>query len=296
MTLSPISIIIPVYKNFSLFFQNLKRNKKYFDKCEIIIINDFPNKSIASEVKKIIPQVKIIENKKNLGFAGSVNIGIKNSKRPYFFLINSDVILKDDSFKKTINYFKKDKKLFAIGLAQKEKDGKIVGANFGYFQNGLIQHSARINFDTTQSTKNFWVEAGASIYRRDLFIKLGMMDELFSPFYWEDIDISYRAWKAGYEIKFDPSIVVEHHHESTIGKYFDKKTVLKIAFRNQLIFHWKNLTDKDLIINHLIHLPKYIFTPGFFDALIRLPQILQARKKIKEIFKKKDKEILNLFS
>lgn len=106
---------------------------------------------------------------------------------------------------------------------QKEKDGKIVGANFGYFQNGLIQHSARINFDTAQSTKNFWAEAGAAIYRRDLFIKLGMMDELFSPFYWEDIDISYRVWKAGYEIKFDPSIVVEHHHESTIGKYFDKK-------------------------------------------------------------------------
>lgn len=71
--------------------------------------------------------------------------------------------------------------------------------------------------------------------------------------------------------------------------------MLKIAFRNQLIFHWKNLTDKDLIINHLIHLPKYIFTPGFFDALLKISKILKAQKKVIKLFKKKDKEILNLF-
>jgi GT2 family glycosyltransferase len=133
------------------------------------------------------------------------------------------------------------------------------------------------------------------MFKRKLFIDLGLLDELYNPFYWEDIDLSYRAWKAGYKILYDPNVKVEHHHESTIGKYFDERKVLKIAFRNQLIFHWKNLTDKDLIFKHLLNLPKLIFVSGFFDALIRLPKILKSRKKTIKLFKKTDREILDKF-
>ena len=61
-----------------------------------------------------------------------------------------------------------------------------------------------------------------------MWLKLGGMDTLYSPFYWEDIDLSYRAWKSGYQILYDPNIIVEHHHESTIAKYFDKKKVSDI--------------------------------------------------------------------
>ena len=56
------------------------------------------------------------------------------------------------------------------------------------------------------------------------------------------------------------------------------------------------MTDQDLIMKHLLNIPKFIFIPGFFDALIRLPKILQARKKTVRLFKKTDKEILSLFS
>jgi len=209
--------------------------------------------------------------------------------------MNSDVVLKDNSFLKALEYFKKDRKLFAVGFAQKERDGKIVGANRGYFKNGLINHSSRITPNSYHLTPNFWVEGGASIFKRKLFLQLGMLDELYNPFYWEDIDLSYRSWKAGYKILFDPLIIVEHHHESTISKYFDNSRILKTAFRNQLIFQWKNLTDKDLLIKHLINLPRYVLIPGFFDALVRLPKVLNSRKKIVKLFKKGDKEILSHF-
>ncbi len=294
MKLSPISIIIPVYKNFQMFYQNLVINKKYFTGCQVIIINDYPPEDITNQVKNIYPEAVVFNNKKNLGFAGTVNKGVKKSTRNYIFLLNSDVILKDDSFKKAVNYFKKNKKLFAIGFAQEEADKKIVGANRGYFKDGLINHSYQLITNHQSLITNFWAEGGASIFRRKLFINLGMLDELYNPFYWEDIDLSYRAWKAGYEIKFAPAIVVEHRHKSTIGKYFQPKKILKIAFRNQLIFQWKNLTDNDLLIKHFINLPRYIFTPGFFEALLLLPKVLKKRKKIVKLAKKTDKEILNL--
>ncbi len=277
-----------------MFYQYLEINKKYFNGCEVIVMNDYPQENIIKTTTKIIPEAKVFNNKKNLGFAGNVNRGVLKTKRNYIFLINSDVVLKDNSFLKALEYFKKDKKLFAVGFAQIEKDGKIFGANRAYFNNGLINHS-RLTPNPYHLTPIFWAEGGSSIFRKKLFVDLGLFDELYNPFYWEDIDLSYRAWKAGYKIFYDPNIKVEHHHESTIGKYFDKSRILKTAFRNQLIFHWKNLTDKDFIIKHLFNIPKFIFIPGFFDALIRLPKILQARKKTVKLFKKTDKEILDQF-
>ncbi len=290
----PISIIIPVYKNYEMFYRYLEINKKYFEGCEVIVINDYPQENIIKTTTKIIPEAKVFNNKKNLGFAGNVNRGVLKTTRNYIFLMNSDVVLKDNSFLNSLNYFKKDSKLFAVGFAQIEKDGKIVGANRGYFKNGLINHS-HLSSNIYHLTSNFWAEGGSSIFRKKLFIDLGLLDELYNPFYWEDIDLSYRAWKAGYKILFDPNIKIEHHHESTIGKYFDKSKILKTAFRNQLIFHWKNLTDKDLILKHLLNIPKFIFIPGFFQALFMLPKILQSRKKTIKLFVKSDKEILSLF-
>ena len=277
-----------------MFFKYLEINKKYFNGCEIIVMNDYPQENITKQVKKICPESIVINNKKNLGFAGNVNRGVLKATKNYIFLMNSDVVLKDNSFLKALEYFKKDRKLFAVGFAQIEKDGKIVGANRSYFKNGLVYHSP-LSSNIYHLKSNFWAEGGSSIFKKKLFIDLGLLDELFNPFYWEDIDLSYRAWKAGYKILYDPNIKVEHHHESTIGKYFDKRKVLKIAFRNQLIFNWKNLTDKKLIFEHLLNFPKLIFIPGFFDALIRLPKILQARKKTIKLFIKSDKEILDQF-
>jgi len=291
----PVSIIIPVYKNTGMFYKYLEINKKFFNGCEVIVMNDFPLENITRTVKKIYPETIVINNKKNLGFTGNVNKGVLKAKRNYVFLINSDVVLKDSSFLKALEYFKKDRKLFAVGFSQIEKDGKIVGSNRGYFQNGLINHS-HLSSNIYHLTSNFWAEGGASIFKRRLFIDLGLLDNLYNPFYWEDIDLSYRAWKAGYKVAFTLEVMVEHHHESTIGKYFDQKQILKTAFRNQLIFQWKNLTDKDLIIKHLLNLPRFVFTPGFFEAAVKLPTILKTRKKTVKLFVKTDREILNLFS
>ena len=291
----PISIIIPVYKNYEMFYQYLEINKKYFEGCEVIVMNDYPLENISKPVQKIYPESIVINNKKNLGFAENVNRGVLKATRNYIFLMNSDVVLRDDSFLTALKHFKTDSKLFAVGFAQIEKEGKIVGANRSYFENGLINHNQQSITNHQQLISNFWAEGGSSIFKKKLFIDLGLLDELFNPFYWEDIDLSYRAWKAGYKILYDLSIKVEHHHESTIGKYFDKSRILKTAFRNKLIFHWKNLTDQDFILKHLFNIPRFIFIPGFFDALIRLPKILQARKKIVKLFIKSDKEILGQF-
>ncbi len=298
----PISVIIPVYKNYEMFYRFLTENHKHLEGCEVLVMNDYPAENITKPVLKIMPKARVFNNRKNLGFAGNVNRGVTKSIRSYVMLMNSDVVLKDDSFVNSLTHFQRDRKLFAVSFSQKEKDGKLVGANSGYFSQGMVNHRART---AKKLSVNFWAEGGTAIFRKKIFTELGMLDNLFNPFYWEDIDLSYRAWKAGYTVLFDPNIVVEHHHESTIGKYFDKSKVLKVAFRNQLIFQWKNLTDRDMLTSHFVNLVRLflisllkwdnIFLSGFFNALMRLPMILQSRKKALKLFVRGDREILSLF-
>lgn len=54
----PISIIIPVYKNYEMFYKYLEINKKYFNGCEVIIMNDYPLENISNSVKKFTQKQK----------------------------------------------------------------------------------------------------------------------------------------------------------------------------------------------------------------------------------------------
>ena len=130
--------------------------------------------------------------------------------------------------------------------------------------------------------------------------EIGGFDSLYSPFYWEDIDLSYRAWKQGYSVLFDPEIVVEHHHESTIKSFFSDFYVTSIAYRNQLLFIWKNIYDTRLLAEHNKALIKQLirsifsdpaFISGYFRALEKKSGIMNSKKQLLS-----DHEILARFT
>lgn len=274
-----ISIIIPTYKNHERFLANLERNLDFMKDAEIIIVNDNPSVSLKNELE-LHKNITLIENKSNLGFGESVNRGVQKSHAPFLVLLNDDVILTDDSYQKIPDIFTKNPDLFAVGFVQKEKDNSIVGANRLYWKNGMLFH-AKTHHDRRQD--NGWAEGGACMIDRSKFDQLGGFDPAYSPFYWEDIDLSYRAWKSGYRILFDPSVKVIHHHESTIGAYFDRSFIKTVAFRNQFIFIWKNITDGNLRWQHFLLLPynllyyavkgEWLFWQGFIHALKYLKEI-----------------------
>lgn len=304
------SVVIPTYKNKNLFLNNLKNNYPYLVGGELIIVNDDPKEKIREEIEFLINQQKnkkinrliILENEKNLGFGESVNRGVLKSNSDFILLLNSDVRLKDDSFKRGLDDFKINPRLFAISFAQKEKNGKVVGKNIFFWKRGMFFHSQAKNMNFGF---NAWFEGGAALIDKKKFLNLGGYDNIYSPFYWEDIDISYRGYKRGWQIIFDPSIIVEHHHQSTISKYFTSSFTETIAFRNQLIFIWKNIVDIKLIFIHFIFIPYYFlyfflkrkkeFFLGFLKALFHLKKIIKKRKQEKNQVIIGDKIIMNFF-
>ncbi|GIW64222.1 MAG: hypothetical protein KatS3mg092_0155 [Patescibacteria group bacterium] len=81
----PISIIIPVYKNYEMFYKYLEINKKFISDCEVIIMNDYPFENITKKTKEILKTAKVFNNKKNLGFAVNVNKGVKKATKKICF-------------------------------------------------------------------------------------------------------------------------------------------------------------------------------------------------------------------
>ncbi len=297
-----ISIVIPQYRGKEKLYANLSHNLPFFKDCEIIVVNDYPEVPLTAEMNRLFPGVIIIENKKNLGFAGAVKVGIAAAKNSYVFLLNNDVILNDDHFKKALIHFERDSALFAVSFRQTEKDGSYVGRNSIYWEGGFFQHKKS---DATQSGINGWAEGGSMVFDKKKYDGIGGFDVLYSPFYWEDIDLSYRAWKAGYTVLFDSEITVQHHHESTIATYFQSSRIKTIAYRNQFITIWKNISDTGMLTDHIFHLIKnlfvyplkgeFVFTKGFFLAVQLLPRVLKERNEQKKLWKKTDKDIFLKF-
>lgn len=297
-----ISIVIPIYKKGDMVMRNLKHNMPFFDGYEVVLIDDASGDGLAERIKAEFPHVKLIENTTNKGFGPTVNRAVQEARGDYVILLGSDVVLKKP-FSTDLTRAFSDSRLFAISFMQQERDGKNIGKNRMYFDTWIPNHSAVNN---TEPGMTAWADGGASIVRKEYFMQLGGFNELFAPFYWEDNDLSYRAYSRGWHVLFDPKVYVEHHHESTISSLFHKKHVTTIAYRNQFLFTWCNITDSDLWSKHLTHLPYYlclfslkgdsVFLQGFLMALSKLAQIHKRRSDKMKHQKLSDKEIFRLFS
>ncbi len=180
-------------------------------------------------------------------------------------------------------------------------DTVLRGRGLGKWHRGILIHSrGEVNKKNT-----LWVSGGSGAFRKSIWDKLGGLDPLYNPYYWEDIDLSYRAVKSGYSIVFEPTSTVIHEHEK--GSIKTQHTADKItarAYRNQFIFVWKNITDSRLILDHCMWMPVHIgkatlrrdkeYLKGLYDALVLFPSILKSRKKSKRYFVRTDSEVVNL--
>ncbi len=291
------SIIIPVYNTRDLVLKNLPKvlEAKHLSSnkiIEIIVVDDASPDDSAEVVKKEFPEIKLIHHTQNRGFSSAVNTGARASKGKLIVLINSDVVPEVNFLSQIFKDFE-NPDIFGISL---HEDGYTWAK--GFFKDGFVGHGQ--GTDDKKIHETFWVSGGSAVYRRDYWMKLGGMDEnLLSPFYWEDIDLSYRAAKRGYLNLWEPKAKVDHNHESTVGK-LNPKYVSRIRERNQLLFHWKNITSGNLFRKHLIGLAGRIARhPGYLRIVImalgRLNIALKARRKESRESKISDEAIFAKF-
>jgi len=285
------SIIIPNWNGKKILAKNLPAVLAT-GADEVIIADDGSKDDSVDFIKDKYPQVKIVTHR-HLGFAKNCNDAVKKAKGDIIVLLNSDVLPAKD-FLNTLRFDFQDPTVSAVSLNEKQWSWATAKWEKGFVIHGPGEKAK-------QNHISFWASGGSAAFRKDIWEKLGGFDSLYYPFYWEDVDLSYRAWKRGLRVIWDPQSVVKHKHEGTIGLNFSKKYIDFISQRNQLLFIWKNITSIKMFYEHKIYLWKKIFRePGFLKpfaaALIKLPKVFWRRfKEIKEA-KISDQEVFSLFN
>ena len=130
---------------------------------------------------------------------------------------------------------------------------------------------------------------GAAAYRRSMYVELGGFDSLFRPGYFEDFDISWRAWARGWRCVYEPRSVVYHRESVTFTEVFGNDRRARIHMRNHLLFTVKNIGGLGFVALFFALLPIRAIRPllrgdasmarAFVDALPRFAAALRARRR-----------------
>ena len=280
---------------------------------EIIVVDDRSTDDSVAFVKSNYPQVKIIQLEKNSGFGVASNTGVSDSSNSIIILLNNDVVVKKDFIKPLIKPFEDDE-VFAVGpkVLWEDKDQKesvYFGNGEARFLHGLLKVKYVWQIDSEKMELpgfSLYAGGGFGAFDKKKFLEIGGFDKIYYPFYSEDLDLSYCAWKRGWKVLYEPQSIVYHKHQGTIGKKFKRNTIKCAEKKNTLIFIWKNITDKKLIAQHIFFLllrlfwwlitGKFVYIRSFMQACNQLPEVMTARAKEKRYHRLSDKKIIEIIS
>lgn len=228
----------------SLFQQSYKNYK-------IAVVDNNSSDDSIQQLKVI--QAKhsnliLIENNKNLGFAGGVNSGIKYALKHDFgavALFNNDAVANKDWLKHLVHNLRDDTGI-VTGLLL-HRDGKTIDSSGDFYTTWGIpspRNRGALAKKAPQSGYVFGATGGASLYSSLVFKQIGLFDENFFAYY-EDVDISFRAQLAGFKVFYTNEAVAYHKQGATSNKV--PGLAIKHTFKNLPLLFWKNVPTSLLL-------------------------------------------------
>lgn len=318
-----MSILIPSWNGLHLLKENLpsviKAARLYRSRTgestEILVVDDGSHDDTVRDLPDLFPGVQLVCREQNGGFAAACNTGFRKCGNELVGLLNNDVRIHSDYFVYKAQHFL-NPNVFAVTAKVYEWDRKVfaAGGHLGRFRRGFW--SVQRNYDVAGSAAESWIQqtkllsvyavGGFATYRRRHLELLGGFHELLSPFHWEDIDLSYRAWKRGWEIHYEPRSLAYHRIAATTSAFYKEKVVETVTLRNRLLFHWINLHTPGLFAQHLVML--FLITIGrtllldrtFCRALLsslgKIRQVRELRSAERQVARRTDREIRDLLA
>lgn len=226
--------------------------------AEIIVVDNDSTDDSCSMIKELFPEITLIKNKENLGFSKGNNIGVTQAKGQYVCILNPDTVVPEDVFEKLIAYSETKKKLGIVGcklingrgafLPESKRNipfvkaavKKLLGNPEDYYAEDINENE----------TGHVDVLVGAfMLLKKEVYNKIGGFDEDYFM-YGEDIDISYKALKAGYRnYYYGKSVVLHFKGESTL-----RDTLYAKRFFGAMQIFYKKHFKRNLIFNAAVWL------------------------------------------
>ena len=261
-----VTIIIPNYNGKHFMEPCLKSLAEQTCKdFKILVVDNASTDGSVEYMKEEYPEIETLVLEKNYGFSKAVNVGIRHADTPYVLLLNNDTTVEPHFVLEMIRAIERSRYICSVSskMIQMYHPEQIDSAGDLYtvIGWGICRGAGRSITNYTEDCEIFSACAGAAIYRRELFKKIGYFDENHFA-YLEDIDVGYRAKIYGYKNVYCPSALVYHVGSGTSGSKYNAFKV-KLSARNNIYVNYKNMPVLQLLLNLLPltagYLVKWIF-------------------------------------
>lgn len=211
---------------------------------EIIVVDNASKKDEASVLKEKYPSINVISSQTNLGFSGGNNLGIKEAKGKFIFLLNNDTYITNDSFHYLIESFEQNpsagivcpKICFATGKQNIQYAGYTTLSSIT-LRNKAIGLGENDQGQYNRQYKTAYAHGAALMIRKKTIKQIGLMPEIFFLYY-EEIDWSTRLKEQGYEIWYNGYCTIFHKESQSTGQESPLRTFYMM--RNRLLYAWRH--------------------------------------------------------
>lgn len=232
---------------------------------EVIIIDNGSEDGSGEVVRRDFPEVRLISNIRNTGFAAGNNQALREGRGRHFLVLNNDTILLEDCLTQMVDYLDSHPKVGIVGGRLLNADGSTQTAYFPLHlpslktcfaelfgldrlwpQNPWGRYAPTDTFDFEKSSMTTQISGACLMVRRETMEKIGLFDEGFH-FWYEDVDFCYRCLQAGWEIKYLPGARVVHYGGASFAKLDLSKNSL-MRFRSLLRYFQKHFAPGQVVL------------------------------------------------
>jgi len=299
-TLVQLSIIIVSY-NSSPFLKkcltSLYQNNPSIP-FEVLVVDNSSSDDSVEMVKGGFPQVILIENKENIGFAPANNFALQRCQGELVLFLNPDTILLPGSIDTLMEVMQKERGAGILGCRLLNEDGtlqlswgRMVNLTSEFWQRFISRRYEKGNRlikqylerKSRRSHNPYWVTGACMLVRREALERVGHFDPNFFMFL-EDVDLCHRVRKKGWEVLYTPSAEVVHLRGKSMET--NQTEAMKAYRKSQLYFYHKHYGWARLIILKLYLIGKFIlsiFASRLAYLITRQNQALGTYKLNKEL-------------
>jgi GT2 family glycosyltransferase len=309
-----VCCVIPNWNGIDSIGDALASLEAQTQKSTIIVVENGSTDGSIEFIEKNYPDVVLLKQPKNLGFAEGVNVGIRyanNEGADAVALFNNDAIANKDWLKHLVDRLDSNSKIGIVTCKfMKTSNEYLDSTGDQYTSWGLPYPRGRRESNTNKYDDDnyvFGASGGASLYRTKMLKEIGLFDKDFFAYY-EDIDVSFRAQLVGWKVYFEPKAVAYHAIGGTSRKLKGFTTYQTI--KNLPWIFWKDVPLRlmptvfprlslamwGFIVSAIGRGHTWYAAKGIFVGIILTPKKLVQRRKIQKNKKVTDKYIRSIIT
>lgn len=273
-----IAVVILNWNGAQLLEQFLPSIVAFSNEAKIYVADNASTDNSIEVIKTQFPQVSIIQNEDNFGFANGYNVALEQVEEDYYALVNSDIEVTENWLAPILTIFDNEPNTGIIQpkiLDYKNKayfeyagaaGGFVDQFGYPYCRGRIFETIEKDNGQYDDERNIFWASGACLFIRKDIYRTLNGFDGDFFA-HQEEIDLCWRAFNLGFKAKYTSKSVVYHVGGATLNESNPRKTFLN--FRNSLLMLTKNLPQNKLF--------SIIFTRLCLDGLAGIQFILKGK-------------------